>query len=225
MEHNRKTEEAPAGMTVPVEKKVPINSGEGSHVDLLLMSAALGVDTALEMQGKRSQDSLVQSDTLPSRFSGREGKEILEAAGVKFLGPVQGDPLFQCVELPAGWIMMATDHYMWTNLVDEKGRRRASIFYKPEFYDRDAHIDLSCRFAVNSNFQREKDEGVAVFDVRDCDRIIFSTEPAALIKDAQTREDRLANYALEDEARAAAVAWLEERYPDWKNPGAYWDQD
>jgi hypothetical protein len=93
---------------------------------------------AQEAQGQRS---FVNSDTLPTDIS-KEDKATLAAAGVKFLGPVDGDDLFQYVELPQGWKKVTTDHSMWSNLVDADGKVRANIFYKAAFYDRRAFLHL-----------------------------------------------------------------------------------
>jgi hypothetical protein len=46
------------------------------------------------------------------------------------------------VSLPPGWKVVPTDHSMWSDLVDAKGEKRASIFYKAAFYDRDAFIRI-----------------------------------------------------------------------------------
>ncbi len=94
---------------------------------------------AQEAQG---QQSFVNSETLPNEMSPAT-KTALEEAGVKFLEPVKNDELFQYVELPEGWKKVPTDHSMWSDLVDETGRRRATIFYKAAFYDRRASISLA----------------------------------------------------------------------------------
>lgn len=105
-------------------------------LDLLMRGLATGSSSdAITGQEAAGQQSFVQSTTLPTDI---RGKEILESAGVKFLGQVEGDDLFQYVELPNGWGLEPTDHSMWSKLVDEQGRERASIFYKAAFYDRSA---------------------------------------------------------------------------------------
>lgn len=110
-------------------------------LDLLARAMATGSSSdAILGQEAAGQQSFVKSTTLPAEI---RGKEILEAAGVKFLGPVEGDDLFQYVELPEGWKKEPTDHSMWSKLVDEQGRERASIFYKAAFYDRRAHASAN----------------------------------------------------------------------------------
>ena len=96
-------------------------------------------DGLIEESEKRGQQSFVNSDTLPTEGDRKE----LEAAGVRFLGPVEGDPIFTYVELPEGWKKVATDHDMWSKLVDAEGVERASIFYKAAFYDRSAFLSVT----------------------------------------------------------------------------------
>jgi hypothetical protein len=98
-----------------------------------------GANGSIEKQEADGQRDFVSSETLPTRIDA-ESKQALEAAGVKFLGPVENDNLFQYVELPAGWQKKPTDHSMWSLLFDDKGVQRASIFYKAAFYDRDAFL-------------------------------------------------------------------------------------
>jgi hypothetical protein len=173
---------------------------------------------AQEAQG---QHLFVGSDTLPTemgRYSDFDTKAILEAAGVKFLGPVEGDDMFQYVEFPQGWKKVVTDHSMWSKLVDDKGRVRASIFYKAAFYDRRAHMGLDRRYSVSEDYDRQKKEGVAIAHVKDIDNVIFSTEPVQLPAERNEKY-----YEITDAATQKAAEWLDAQYPDWKNPGAYWD--
>lgn len=114
-------------------KKKPRKEDE---LDTLMRAMDTGsASSAIYAQEAAGQKSFVGSTTLPTEV---QRKELLEAAGVKFLGPVEGDNLFQYVELPEGWQKQPTDHSMWSKLVDEQGRERASIFYKAAFYDRRA---------------------------------------------------------------------------------------
>lgn len=124
------------------DKRAPRNTrGDG---DLLLLECLLGgtSDGMIERQEAQGQWSFVGSDTLPTDIS-PEDKSALEGMGVRFLGPVEGDDLFQYVELPEGWEKRPTDHSMWSTLLDAEGEEVASIFYKAAFYDRSTHLHLS----------------------------------------------------------------------------------
>lgn len=100
-----------------------------------LPAMAFLVPGMVEAQEARGQSMLAaQADKLPTRC---EGRADLEKRGVVFGEPV--DKLFTSVTLPAGWkIRPFGDTSYWTELVDDKGRRHAMIFYKAAFYDRDA---------------------------------------------------------------------------------------
>ena len=100
-----------------------------------------GNPAAISAQESRGQEQLVDSTQLP--VSVRGDKAALEEAGVKFGPPLKSDPLFCNVVLPAGWKKRATDHEMWTELVDDEGRVRAMIFFKAAFYDRDAFVNVT----------------------------------------------------------------------------------
>ncbi len=185
-------------------------------MDLLFRALATGSPSdAILSQESDGQKSFVTSETLPTNMYG-DTKAVLEAAGVKFLGIVEDDPLFQYVELPNGWKKVATDHSMWSNLVDNKGRKRASIFYKAAFYDRSAHIGVNRRYGISIDYNRLDAEKVAVAMVTDGNAVIFATDPIGFEEDE-------ARYDAEDKARAIAASWLDEHYPNWKDASAYWE--
>lgn len=98
-----------------------------------------GNPNAIEQQEAQGQEELVASELLPSQGDW----EGLEKLGIKRGDPVEGDSLFVHAHLPDGWTKRPTDHSMWSELVDEKGIKRASIFYKAAFYDRSAQIHVS----------------------------------------------------------------------------------
>lgn len=104
----------------------------------------LGNPAAIESQEARGQSQLVESQQLP-----RKGIEALEKLGVKVIHRHGHDSLFCDVELPQGWTKRATDHSMWSELVDDKGQVVASIFYKAAFYDRDAFISVKGDYKPN----------------------------------------------------------------------------
>ena len=177
----------------------------GLHSDAILNQEAAG------------QQSFVGSETLPTHMQD-DAREVLEAAGVKFLGVVDDDPMFQYVELPEGWQKVSTGHSMWSDLVDDKGRKRAGIFYKAAFYDRSAHIGVNRRFGVGIDYNK-LDEGIAEATVTDGGEEIF--------RSASVEFDSEGDYGIrrtaQDEAGEEARAWLVEHYPDWENAASYWD--
>lgn len=119
-----------------MSKKITNTSKDSVHPEWVMG----GNPKAIEAQEKRGQEELVNSEQLPCKCIPKADKEKLESYGIKFGEPLENNPLFCNAVLPKGWKKEASDHDMWSYLVDDKGKRRASIFYKAAFYDRSAHI-------------------------------------------------------------------------------------
>lgn len=111
-----------------------------------------GNPNAILSQERQGQTEVVKSCQLPlkRRVSDKEYSAITEYAkmGIIVTGWGKVDELFGTFILPQGWKKVATDHSMYTHLLDEKGRIRASIFYKAAFYDRKADISFERRFSI-----------------------------------------------------------------------------
>ena len=113
--------------------------------------------------------------------------------------------MFQEVILPAGWKKVRTDHSMWSKLVDDKGRERASIFYKAAFYDRSAHMNLVRRFTVDTYKYNNKS-------------VVLDGGTTELFEHRHNGE-----YSGGKIARGYCEHWLDENYPEWRDKTAYWD--
>lgn len=87
---------------------------------------------------KRGQTALVNSTNMPSEMY--PSREAFEAVGFTFGEPI--DELFLAATLPAGWTRAATNHDMHSDIRDEAGKVRVTIFYKAAFYDRRADATL-----------------------------------------------------------------------------------
>jgi hypothetical protein len=159
--------------------KAPVNTTKevkDNPLGFLAEGMTRGASEAIENQEAQGQTSFVNSETLPTDMHGN-ARDVLEKAGVKFGEKVEGDEMFQYVELPAGWKKVSTSHSMWSNLVDEKGRVRAAIFYKAAFYDRSAHLSVNQRYGYSFDYEREQKEHVGVANVTDGGKVIHTTEP------------------------------------------------
>lgn len=196
----------------------------------LLCEAASGrnLDEALIRSEERGQRQLCASTQLPVR--GSEG-EVWAKMGVTF-GPVVERELFRDATLPPGWSKQASpDHHMYSHLIDDKGRRRAQIFYKAAFYDRDANMHAIGRFSIRQNLDhydgrvRDKSESPVQYRVLDGDTVVWSTVHEKVEHlPTESRIEFLARVdAVEDTHRAQACAWLDERYPQWRDASAHWD--
>jgi hypothetical protein len=101
-----------------------------------------GNPSAIEDQEAQGQKELVASSQLPRKLNPRsDAKEVYKKMGIKVSDDTK-DPLFYDVVLPTGWKIKATDHSMWSTLLDENSNEVGSIFYKAAFYDRDAFINI-----------------------------------------------------------------------------------
>ena len=215
---NKKVDE----VLFPMEKTMteknlrsPKNTSQISPEDIFFFfveATQLGTPALLN-QAAQEQRSLVNSDTLPTEMHGN-AKETLEFAGVKFLDVVEGDDLFQYVELPQGWKKVATDDSKESKLVDEQGRKRAAIFYKAAFYDRYADLSARPRYTITIDYKKLK-KGVAIANIMDDGNVIHTTKP-----DEFEKKDRT---VAKDTALMIAEQWLDNHYPAWQDATAYWD--
>lgn len=187
---------------------MPDYDDKAEGMEMLLTGLATGdTDGLIEASEARGQQALVASADLPIDIRPALSREdITKATGIEF-GEVVND-IFVEVKLPEGWEKAATDHNMWSHLVDDKGRRRAGIFYKAAFYDRSAHMHFEPFYTLDAYGE----EGVV--KVVDANGNVLHNEPYAVIEG-----DHHARWAAEDLARK----WLVEAYPDHGNPFSYWD--
>ena len=203
----------------PHSNPAPANTAtkEGATQAFFGAMAGGSFEDAILAQECAGQSSFVNSNTLPSDMFA-EDRQVLEQAGVVFGDPVSGDNMFVNVNLPDGWNKVATSHSMWSDLVDDKGRKRASMFYKAAFYDRSAHLKTNRRFGIGMDYDRS-DEGVIVKFVTDGDAKVFTTKEYPY-----TGEQYQEGYSAQERAATDEVeAWLEEHYPNWEDASAYWD--
>lgn len=170
----------------------------------------------IEAQEAAGQRSFVGADTFPIDMRG--DRRVFEGMGLVFGEPV--DDIFLSVIFPPGWKKVRTDHSMWSDLVDERGRKRASIFYKAAFYDRSAHAFPQRRYRQGRThddicFAYAKDEAT--------DTMLWRSELSFPKPGYEDRDAYLFWSNQVDSLEAQARQWLDENYPDWGNPLAYWD--
>ena len=189
---------------------------------------------AIENQEKRGQRAVVTNKRLPKATNYCSGyhkhcdydftKNQYEKMGIKIID--EYDDLFWNVQLPDGWEIKATSHSMWNDLLDDKGRKRASFFYKAAFYDRDAFINFETRYTTCIDHTLEYAEvgydewckSPSIGYVKDCDKIIYSTEAMHSYDDYIEQEEK-----VEKPLRKILDDYMAEHYPDYKDVNAYWD--
>lgn len=206
------------GMDPPAQ--IPVGTGadvEPVPTDLAALAGmALGVSAMATVVERDGQRGLVQSQARLPKMMDDEDRKALKKAGVKF-GKVQDDGLFVQAKLPPGWRVLPTDHALWSDLVDDRGRKRASVFYKAAPWDRNASLRASCRYGIDvAHLVDDRSRGV----VRDGRRIIHVTDVVRNdpIEDIRADKGKFAS----DKARQAAADWLMARFPKCSDPSAYW---
>ena len=167
-------------------------------------------------QEKAGQMEQAQKQTLP--FKSREPRSDWEALGFVFGNNI--DNLFIEATFPPGWTKRPTDHQMHTEILDAKGRVRGSIFYKAAFYDQRADCNLKCRFYVSTDYNEDQR---TVFIHDECGQVDKKLPPLKAPDWNGDREEAMESNAAIDAARESLLQWLNETYPGWNSPLAYWD--
>ena len=134
------------------------------------------------------------------------------------------DDLFYSVQLPEGWEIKATDHAMWNDVLDDKGRKRITYFYKGAFYDRDAFSNFLTRFSLVVNHIAGYEEEYEVWrssdlraDFKEGEKIIFST-PCV-----KATGDYAKDAKIKEKLKSQLLKWVKQNYPDYADVHAYWD--
>jgi hypothetical protein len=187
-----------------------IENTRESHPLVNLMVAMGENGSGIEAQERRGQHQLVESSQLPAKVGQRgDPKPFYEGCGIKVVGETSGDSLFLDVQLPEGWAIKSTDHSMWSNLKDNNGCTRATIFYKAAFYDREAFINTVCRYHTSWGKHPDNDTWRYV--------VVDSKSGNNLM------ENPWEDYGTANDKLEGCREWLAENYPDHGNPLAYWN--
>lgn len=165
----------------------------------------------IEAQEKRGQLAQALKQTLPKDL-GRDAS-LFTACGFILGKPV--DHLFIEATFPEGWKKVPTDHSMWSDIVDDQGRKRGAIFYKAAFYDQSAHAHLENRFSVREDYERKSKTDKRVY-VHDARGIVEKEVIVPLTGDFRT------DYDKKEEVRKELREWLTAEFPEWQHPNAYW---
>lgn len=163
-----------------------------------------------EAQGQR--DVCGQASQLPIKCS-EQDEAALAKAGVVFGEHCEGDDQFRHATLPEGWMILPTDHSMWSRLVDATQATRGKIFYKAAFYDRRAMLHASCRYTRECRFS---DDGKTVK--------IRAVDGAASEVLTETESHDRDDYEAYDADLKEVALWLEENFPNYEDPSAYWPE-
>lgn len=173
-------------------------------------------------RGVTDEMSWEERNTVVTQNNIEYTKEQYEKMGIEIID--EYDDLFWNVIIPEGWEIKATDHSMWNELFDNKGRKRANFFYKAAFYDRDAFINFNTRFHVGVDHIADPAEEYDTWKnsdyqgtVRDGTELIYCTE-CRPVSGSYYGDD-----VIKAELRENLEVFMKEHYPDYENIHAYWN--
>jgi hypothetical protein len=209
----------------------------------LLLRGLIGedLDTSVKEMGKQQQAEMSTRQQLPitGTINSEESKAHFETLGFVFGNEL--DNLFVEATFPEGWKIKQTEHYMRSDLLDEKDRVRGVVFFKPDFWDRKAHITLRCRYKagcekdydwLDEHEKEYENSGDAYTDlpcsavVRDYDETILHQFGPVTARQLNVNwRVGLGGSGLDDDLTLLARSWVSLNFPDWKNPTAYWDEN
>ena len=149
-------------------------------------------------------------------------KQQYEKMGIKVVNDIAD--LFYTVELPDGWKIEPTDHSMWNNVLDDKGRIRISFFYKGA-YDRDAFSNFNIRYSYKILPEDEYKSDLTYEERKLKPWKVFITDCGVNIKELKeiTVENKKEYLNVDDILSDAAKEYLDQTYPEWQDINAYWD--
>jgi hypothetical protein len=159
---------------------------------------------------------LAGSDNVdPRETLGHLGFEVGDA-----IPDARGKPLFVAVVPPEGWRLRPRSDSYYIDVTDPSDVVRATVFFKPAFYDRRADIRIHPRFAIET-----RDDGArttwCVID-RALGERAFSSDPVGPVPDAGDEAAFDAWSKEYDAARRASLDWLARNRPEG-GPLAYWE--
>lgn len=191
-------------------RKIITLTSPGLHLSGLsaALAATPGSIEASEAQGQKDLKNHVM---IPREMHGLNVEQV-QALGFTLV-PAEDDPLFYYGGMPMGWEINADDHNMWSYLHDDKGRKRASIFYKAAFYDRRADISWNHRYCVNDMVRSSHHPDKYGVQVEDSDGN-FLYHAGLYNKNDFKHGGTLAT---------KAAAWLVQNFPLHMSYLAYWD--
>lgn len=172
----------------------------------------------IERQEAIGQKELVNSQQLPSKSNEYSGIDAVEQYGKMGISVLLdgNDNLFLSAILPEGWKKEGTGHPMWSNLIDNKGRIRATIFYKAAFYDREAFVNFIKRYKWENHYTtNEKPEGFEYYP--QCYRVMDNGTNQELF-----RTEVFDAYS-DEKLKQQAVDFINNKFPNWDDINAYWD--
>lgn len=204
-----------------------VNSTYEELMRLICDGAAENPSLAIEIQERIGQQRLIEHNLLPKTVSLFEiqdraaniayTKKCYDAMGIKTI--FEHDDLFYNAFLPLGWRIEGTDHHMWNNVLDDRNRKRISIFYKASSHDRKTFAKFCHRldYDVLPKYEDENYTGTMLAVITDCGKPIHTIYKVCKV-------ESLGDYhAITQYLRSHTRSFLETHFPGWNEPDRYWN--
>lgn len=192
------------------ENSMPFNSDEHKD-DVLWKGVLLGNENVIDSIEKREQLRSIRKCELPRSMN--PDQEAFKKLGFEF-EKIDGDNVMLKAKLPEGWSMNPVDSYH-TSIYDEKGRERASFFYKGVFYDRNGHMVLYRRYGVRiESFENAKFEDAARV-------VVFDRNDSSFLKVSATFPNSWCDEIYQEQGNMHE--WMKKKFPKCEDPLAYWN--
>lgn len=147
----------------------------------------------------------MSTENLPKAINGAT-RDQLGALGFVFGNDV--DALLVSCALPVGWVKRDTSSPWHWDLVDDKGRKRATMFHKAD--ENQAEMTMLARYSFNLFDGSRSGVNKAVA----CDGEIVIHELGVW---------KRTDFAMQARLEKDCTDWLDKKYPSWRDPLAYWN--
>lgn len=182
---------------------------------LMMKDRAAATAKSIEEEGQRE---LLAANGASLPITGSE-HPCFAKMGIVFGAALDG--FFREATLPPGWSLEASgEHVMWTDLVDDRGRKRARLHHKALLTARMASMKPTVRYIARIEYQGEfgrpgESNRGFVFD--------NSTQTEIFTTRTLRREGNDRMFLKTDTLKQEVAQWLKEHFPDHEDPAAYWD--
>lgn len=141
-------------------------------------------------------------------------KAILQGKGFVFLDHKTECGTKEFVEFPKNWRLTKTDSPLVNIITDDRGRYRGSV----HDYFHSSWIELFTKYDVMIKIKEIDLSHFAFAEVWSDVKVVYTTDNVVIKSICPI--DR---YEAGQSAKSLACKWLDQNYPDWRNPGAYWN--
>lgn len=177
---------------------------------------------AVAMGGGNASDAINQTARSRANASCQIARNIDSAtkAQLWLMGIVcefKGTGLLCDAYLPLNWKIKPTDHYMYSHIVDDKGRCRAQLGLKST--DNWASVVIYTRLQPTYTM----DKWVLKNAPEEAVPIIQDSDGKVLWRGTPDKKRNEKDFDSTDRARRNAIYLLSLLYPNWRKEEAYWD--